>query len=551
MAKRIYFDAEARQGLAAGITLMADTVRPTLGPRGRRVALARRFMAPIFSNDGSSIATEFILEDKLANIGVQLFRKVANQMEGDIGDGTTTTILLAGELVKGGLRLLAGGAEARALAAGLRAAAVAATQAITDDSCPLSAAGPNALRQVALMAAHDETIANLVAEAFAKVGEFGLIEVEPSQAVRSWVEVVAGMVFDQGYITPRLIPGKDGGAVDLKAPFVMVMEGNVTNGDDLVPALELVKQRAIPLLLVAEEVSGEALSTLIINNVRGITRAYAVRAPGFGGERSRHMLADLAAITGAEVLTPVRGYRPEQFHEGMLGRVARAWITDQRTRLIGGAGDAAVRETRANALRKELAGTRDDYVRDTLERRIGWLSGGVAILRPGCNSTSHIRETRFRANHGLAAVRAALADGVVTGGGLAYLHGARSAAVLAADLTKQVAAHPLGADFARQMAENRAAGARLLATALPMPLRQMADNAGLNGGQVVQQALELPPGQGLDLQTMTWGDLREQGIVDPTQVVIQAIQKAVSLANLVLESNAVVVDMDPLPDLGK
>jgi chaperonin GroEL len=521
MPKILNFDAEARRGLEAGVDRLASAVRVTLGPKGRNVVVDKKWGAPTITNDGVTIAKEVELEDPLENMGAQLVREVASKTNDVAGDGTTTATVLAQAMVKAGLRHVAAGANPMALKRGIEKAAAAAVEAIKSQAREIE--GRDDIAHVAAISANnDPEVGDMVAEAMDKVGKDGVITVEESNTFGLELELVEGMQFDKGYISPYLVTDQDRMEAVLEDPFILLAQQKVSSVRDLLPLLEKVIQAGRPLLLIAEDVEGEALATLVVNKVRGTFKAAAVKAPGFG-DRRKAMLQDIAILTGGQVISEEIGIKLENAGLDMLGRARKVVVTKDDTTIVEGEGDASDIKGRIEQIRAEIERTDSDWDREKLQERLAKLAGGVAVLKVGAATEVELKETKHRIEDSVSATRAAVEEGIVAGGGTTLLRARDAVAAL-------------------ELEGDEAAGARVIFHALKAPLWWIAQNAGFEGGVVVERVREEKPGHGLDAQTGRYGDLFQAGIIDPVRVTRAALENAASIAGLLLTTEATVVD---------
>jgi chaperonin GroEL len=521
MPKIVKYDAEARKGLEAGVDLLAAAVRVTLGPKGRNVVVDKKWGAPTITNDGVTIAKEVELENPWENMGAQLAREVASKTNDVAGDGTTTATVLGHAMVKAGLQRVAAGVNPMALKRGIERATSTAVDAIKAQAREVESRDEIA-HVAAISANNDAEIGEMVAEAMDKVGKDGVITVEESNTFGLELELVEGMQFDKGYISPYLVTDQDRMEAILEDPYILLAQQKISNVRDLLPVLEKVMQAGRPLLIVAEDVEGEALATLVVNKLRGTFQAAAVKAPGFG-DRRKAMLQDIAILTGGQVVSEEIGLKLESVGLDMLGRARKVVVTKDDTTIVEGQGDAADIRGRIEQIRAEIERTDSDWDREKLQERLAKLAGGVAVLRVGAATEVELKERKHRIEDSVSATRAAVEEGIVAGGGATLLR-AREA-VEALDLT-----------------DEEEVGARVVLEALRAPLWWIAHNAGLEGGVVVERVSEAKPGHGLDAQTGEYVDLFAAGIVDPVRVTRSALENAASIAGLLLTTEATVVD---------
>jgi len=522
MPKLIAFDAEARRALETGMNKLADAVRVTLGPKGRNVVLDKKWGAPTITNDGVSIAKEIELEDPFEKIGAELVKEVAKKTDDVAGDGTTTATVLAWAMVHEGLRNVAAGANPMSLKKGIETAveeAVSAIHAIAKETD-----SKEQIAQVASISAADPEIGGMIAEAIDKVGKDGVITVEESQTFGMDMDLVEGMRFDKGYISPYFVTDPERMEAVLEDAYILLVGSKITAVRDLLPVLEKVMQSAKPLVIVAEDVEGEALATLVVNKIRGTFKSVAVKAPGFG-ERRKAMLQDMAILTGGQVVTEEVGLKLENVGLDLLGRARKVVVTKDETTVVEGAGDDADIKGRINQIKAEIDNTDSDYDREKLQERLAKLSGGVAVIKVGAATEVELKEKKHRIEDAVSTTKAAIEEGVVPGGGVALLRA--QAAVL-------VRAEKLEGD--------EATGARIVARAAEEPLKQIAVNAGLEGGVIVEKVRNLKGAEGLNAATGEYGDLFKAGVIDAAKVTRSALQNAASIAALFLTTEAVIVD---------
>ncbi|MCU1379031.1 MAG: chaperonin GroEL [Acidimicrobiales bacterium] len=528
MAKLIAFDTEARRGLEAGMNKLADAVRVTLGPKGRNVVLDKKWGAPTITNDGVSIAKEIELEDPYEKIGAELVKEVAKKTDDVAGDGTTTATVLAWAMVREGLRNVAAGANPMVLKKGIEQAVETAVAAIKDLSKETES--KEQIAQVASISAADTEIGGLISEAIDKVGKDGVITVEESQTFGMDMDLVEGMRFDKGYISPYFVTDPERMEAVLEDPYVLLVGSKITAVRDLLPLLEKVMQSGKPLVIVAEDVEGEALATLVVNKIRGTFRSVAVKAPGFG-ERRKAMLQDIAILTGGQVVTEEVGLKLENTTLDLLGSAKKVIVTKDETTIIEGAGSDDDIKGRINQIKQEIENTDSDYDREKLQERLAKLSGGVAVIKVGAATEVELKEKKHRIEDAVSTTKAAVEEGVVPGGGVALLRAQVKVRALADSLTG-----------------DEATGARIVARALEEPLKQIAVNAGMEGGVVIERVRNLDsPTEGLNAATGEYEDLVKAGVIDAAKVTRSALQNAASIAALFLTTEAVIVDK---PEVG-
>jgi chaperonin GroEL len=521
MAKLIAFGEEARRGLERGLNVLADTVRVTLGPKGRNVVLDTKWGVPTITNDGVSIAKEIELDDPYEKLGAELVKEVAKKTDDVAGDGTTTATVLAQALVREGLRNVAAGANPIALKRGIEQAVVAVTEVLANQAQDVET--KEQIAATASISAADPMIGEVIAEAMDKVGKEGVITVEESNTFGLELELTEGMRFDRGYISPYFITDTERMEAVLDDPYLLIVEKRISNLNDLLPILDKVMQAGKPLAIIAENVEGEALATLIVNKVRGIFASLAVKAPGFG-DRRKAMLADLAILTGGRVISDEVGLTLENVGLDMLGRARKVVVTKDETTIVDGAGGAEQIAGRVGQLRAEIDNSDSDYDREKLQERLAKLAGGVAIIKVGAATEVELKERKHRIEDAVRNAKAAVEEGLLPGGGVALANAAASA-FDKLDLTG-----------------DEATGANIVRIALTAPLKQIAINAGLEGGVVAEKVNSLPPGHGLNAETGEYVDMIKAGIVEPAKVTRSALQNAASIAALFLTTEVLVAD---------
>ncbi len=522
MPKQIAFDEAARRSLEAGMNKLADAVRVTLGPKGRNVVLSKQWGAPTITNDGVSIAKEIELEDPYERIGAELVKEVAKKTDDVAGDGTTTATVLAWSMVREGLRNVAAGANPMTLKKGIEAAVIAAVGSIRELAKEVDS--KDQIAQVASISAADPEIGQMISEAIDKVGKDGVITVEESNTFGMEMDLVEGMRFDKGYISPYFATDMDRMEASLDDPYILFASSKISNVRDMLPVLEKVMQGGHPLVIIAEDLEGEALATLVVNKIRGTFRSAAVKAPGFG-ERRKAMLQDMAILTGGQVISEEVGLKLENTTMDLLGRAKKVIITKDETTIVEGAGDEEEIKGRINQIKAEIDNTDSDYDREKLQERLAKLSGGVAVLKVGAATEVELKEKKHRIEDAVSTTKAAIEEGVVPGGGVALLRAQAAVEALAATLTG-----------------DEATGARLVAKSLEAPLKQIAENAGMEGGVVVSNVKALSGNEGLNAATGEYTDLVKLGVIDAAKVTRSALQNAASIAALFLTTEAVVAD---------
>ncbi len=525
--KELKYDAEARKALEAGVDAVANAVKVTLGPKGRYVVLDKKFGAPTITNDGVTIAREIEVEDVFENQGAQLVREVATATNDVAGDGTTTATVLAQAIVRQGLKNVAAGANPLALKRGIEKAVDQVVKNIASQSKEVS--GKEQIARVATISAGDEEIGDVIADAIEKVGKDGVVNVEEGQTFGMDLEFTEGMQFDKGYISPYMVTDQDRMEATLEDPYILIANQKIGSVRDVLPVLEAVIQSGKPLLIIAEDVEGESLATLVVNKLRGTFTGVAVKAPGFGDRRKR-MLEDIAILTNAEVITEELGLKLENTQVSQLGRARRVVVGKDNTTIVDGAGEAAAIKGRINQIKAEIENTDSDFDREKLQERLAKLSGGVAVVKVGAATETEMKEKKHRVEDALQATRAALEEGIVPGGGVALLQ-ASSAVSLDGD-----GASVDGSDDERT-------GARIVLRALEEPLRQIAANAGLEGSVVVNDVRKAKKGQGLNAATNEIVDLVAAGVIDPAMVTRSALQNAASIAKNILTTEAIVAEV--------
>jgi len=521
MSKIIAYDEEARRGLERGMNQLADAVKVTLGPKGRNVVLEKKWGAPTITNDGVSIAKEIELEDPYEKIGAELVKEVAKKTDDVAGDGTTTATVLAQALVREGLRNVAAGANPMGLKKGIEAAVEAVVEAISQSAKDVET--KEQIASTASISAADTTVGEIIAEAMDKVGKEGVITVEESNTFGLELELTEGMRFDKGYISPYFVTDPERMEAVLDDPYVLVVNSKIGSVKDLLPLLEKVMQSGRPLAIIAEDVEGEALATLVVNKIRGTFKSAAVKAPGFG-DRRKAMLQDIAILTGGQVIAEEVGLKLDTAGIDLLGRARKVVITKDETTIVEGAGDADQIAGRVNQIRAEIEKSDSDYDKEKLQERLAKLAGGVAVIKVGAATEVELKERKHRIEDAVRNAKAAVEEGIVAGGGVSLLQ----AATTAFDKLDLVG--------------DEATGANIVRLALEGPIKQIAINAGLEGGVVVEKVRNLPTGQGLDAATGEYVDMIKVGIIDPAKVTRSALQNAASIAALFLTTEAVIAD---------
>jgi len=544
MAKILKFDEEARRGLEAGVNKLADAVKVTLGPKGRNVVLDKKFGAPTITNDGVSIAREIELEDGFENMGAQLVKEVATKTNDIAGDGTTTATVLAQALVREGLRNVAAGANPMGLKKGIEAAVLAAVGSIADQAVQVDDSKEQ-IANVAAISAADPTIGQIIADAIDKVGKDGVVTVEESNTFGMDLEFVEGMQFDKGYLSPYFVTDPERQEAVLDEPYILYNQGKISSVQDMLPVLEKVMQSGRPLLIIAEDVEGEALATLVVNKIRGTFNSVAVKAPGFG-ERRKAMLQDMATLTGGQVVAEEVGLKLDGVGLDLMGTARKVVVTKDETTIVEGAGESTDVEGRISQIKREIDETDSDWDREKLQERLAKLAGGVAVVQVGAATEVELKEKKHRIEDALSATRAAIEEGVVAGGGTALL---RSRAAVS--------------DAIGGLDGDQETGARIVHAALEAPTRLIADNAGLEGAVMVREVEAASGTTGLNAMTGELEDLVDAGVIDPAKVTRAALQNAASIAALLLTTEALVADkpepepamppgggMDPMGGMG-
>ena len=528
MAKIICYGEEARHALERGVNQLADTVKITMGPKGRNVVLDKKFGAPLITNDGVTIAKEIELDDPYENMGAQLVKEVATKTNDVAGDGTTTATLLAQAIIREGLKNLAAGANPMVMKKGIAKATAAAVEAIKANSKKVN--GSDDIARVGTVSSGDEVIGKLIAEAMEKVSHDGVITVEESKTAETYSEVVEGMQFDRGYITPYMVTDTEKMEAVLDDALILITDKKVSNIQELLPILEQVVQSGKKLLVIAEDVEGEALSTLIVNKLRGTLNVVCVKAPGFG-DRRKEMLEDIAVLTGGTVITSDMGYELKEATMDMLGKARQVKVSKENTIIVDGAGSAEAIKARVNQIRSQIETTTSDYDREKLQERLAKMAGGVAIIRVGAATEVEMKEKKLRIEDALNATRAAVEEGIVAGGGTAYVN-----------------AVPAVEKLVNEVEGDEKTGVSIIARALTEPVKQIAANAGIDGSVVLEKIKESgKTGYGFDAYNETYVDMISAGIVDPTKVTRTALENAASISSVLLTTEALVADKPQPP----
>ncbi|MBR2572340.1 MAG: chaperonin GroEL [Clostridia bacterium] len=524
MAKQIQYGEEARRSLEKGINTLADTVKITLGPKGRNVVLDKKFGAPLITNDGVTIAKDIELEDAFENMGAQLVKEVATKTNDVAGDGTTTATLLAQAIVREGLKNVAAGANPMVLRRGIEKATEAAVGRLSEISKPVSS--QKDIAQVAAISSGDAEIGSLIADAMEKVGKDGVITVEESKTMKTELNVVEGMQFDRGYASAYMVTDPEKMEATLDNPYILITDKKISNIQEILPLLEQIAQTGKKLLIIAEDVEGEALATLVLNSLRGTFKCVAVKAPGFG-DRRKAMLQDIAILTGGQVITEELGLELKEATVNMLGTARQVKVDKENTTIVEGAGDASEIKARIASIRAQIADTKSDYDREKLQERLAKLAGGVAVINVGAATEVEMKERKMRIEDALNATRAAVEEGIVPGGGTALIAASKAVAALL-----------------DEKAGDEKTGVAIVLRALEEPVRQIAANAGVEGSVVVSKITEKNQvGYGYDAASDEYADMIEHGIIDPTKVARSALQNAASVAAMVLTTESLVADI--------
>ncbi|MDE6313867.1 MAG: chaperonin GroEL [Lachnospiraceae bacterium] len=523
MAKEIKYGAEARAALETGVNKLADTVRVTIGPKGRNVVLDRSFGAPMITNDGVTIAKEVELEDAFENMGAQLVKEVATKTNDVAGDGTTTATVLAQAMVNEGMKNLAAGANPIILRKGMRKATKIAVEAIQNMAAPVQ--GKNHIAKVAAISAADEEVGNMVADAMEKVSNDGVITIEESKTMQTELDLVEGMQFDRGYISAYMATDMDKMEAVLENPYILITDKKISNIQEILPLLEQIVQSGAKLLIVAEDVEGEALTTLIVNKLRGTFNVVAVKAPGYG-DRRKEMLQDIAILTGGQVISEELGMDLKETTLDMLGHAKSVKVQKENTIIVDGEGSKEEINGRVAQIKAQLEETTSDFDKEKLQERLAKLAGGVAVIRVGAATETEMKEAKLRMEDALAATKAAVEEGIIAGGGSAYIHASKEVAKLVETLEG-----------------DEKTGAQLILKALESPLYHIAANAGLEGSVIISKVKELDPGMGFDALKEEYVNMVEAGILDPAKVTRSALQNATSVASTLLTTESVVANI--------
>lgn len=535
MAKDIKFSEEARRAMLRGVDALADAVKVTLGPKGRNVVLEKKFGSPLITNDGVTIAKEIELEDAFENMGAKLVAEVASKTNDVAGDGTTTATVLAQAMIREGLKNVTAGANPVGVRKGIEEAVKVALEGLHEISKPIE--GKESIAQVASISAADEEVGSLIAEAMERVGNDGVITIEESKGFTTELEVVEGMQFDRGYASPYMVTDSDKMEAVLENPYILITDKKIANIQEILPVLEQVVQQGKPLLIIAEDVEGEALATLVVNKLRGTFNAVAVKAPGFG-DRRKAMLEDISVLTGGELITEDLGLDLKSTEIGQLGRASKVVVTKENTTIVEGSGDSAQIAARVNQIRAQVEETTSEFDKEKLQERLAKLAGGVAVIKVGAATETELKERKLRIEDALNSTRAAVEEGIVSGGGTALVNVYNKVASIEAEGDIQT-------------------GVNIVLRSLEEPIRQIAHNAGLEGSVIVERLKNEEIGVGFNAATNEWVNMIEKGIVDPTKVTRSALQNAASVAAMLLTTEAVVADKPEeggsgggMPDMG-
>lgn len=520
MAKEIKFSEEARRAMMRGVDALANAVKVTLGPKGRNVVLEKKFGSPLITNDGVTIAKEIELEDAFENMGAQLVKEVATKTNDVAGDGTTTATVLAQAMIREGLKNVAAGANPMVIRKGIEKATAAAVEELKKISKPIG--GKESIAQAASISAGDEEIGQLIAEAMEKVGNDGVITVEESKGFETELEVVEGMQFDRGYISPYMVTDNDKMEAVLEEPYILITDKKISNIQDVLPLLEKVVQQGKPLLIIAEDMEGEALATLVVNKLRGTFTAVAVKAPGFG-DRRKAMLEDIAILTGGQVITEDLGLELKATEVSQLGRARQVRVTKEETIIVDGEGEKSAIGSRITQIRQQLEETTSEFDKEKLQERLAKLAGGVAVIKVGAATETELKEKKLRIEDALNSTRAAVEEGLVSGGGTAFIN-------------------VIPAVESVEATGDEATGVNIVKRALEEPVRQIAQNAGLEGSVIVERLKKEDKGIGFNAATSEWVNMVDAGIVDPTKVSRSALQNAASVSAMFLTTESVIAD---------
>ncbi|WP_347714344.1 chaperonin GroEL [uncultured Parvimonas sp.] len=531
MAKEIKFYEDARKGMEAGINKLSNTVKVTLGPKGRNVVLDKKFGAPLITNDGVTIAREIELEDPYENMGAQLVKEVATKTNDVAGDGTTTATLLAQAIIREGLKNVAAGANPMIIQKGIKKAVEKAVEGIKEFSKPVET--KESIAQVASISAADEEVGKLISDAMEKVGKDGVITVEESRSMGTTLEVVEGMQFDRGYVSPYMVTNTEKMEAELEDPYILITDKKITNIQEVLPVLEQIVQQGKPLLIIADDVEGEAMATLVVNKLRGTFNCVAVKAPAFG-DRRKDLLQDIAILTGGAVISEDLGYELKETSIEMLGKARRVTVGKELTVIVNGAGEQSAIEERVALIKSQIEISDSEYDRDKLQERLAKLAGGVAVIQVGAATETELKERKLRIEDALAATRAAVEEGIVPGGGTVLLN-----------VIPKVKA------LLEETNGDEKTGVNIIVKALEEPVRQIAINAGLEGSVIVENVKNAEVGVGFDALNEKYVNMLESGIVDPTKVTRSALQNASSVASMVLTTEAAVADVTKDEPMGQ
>ena len=523
MAKEIKYGVEARKALEAGVNQLADTVRVTLGPKGRNVVLDKSFGAPLITNDGVTIAKDIELEDAFENMGAQIVKEVATKTNDVAGDGTTTATVLAQAMINAGMKNLAAGANPIILRKGMKKATNAAVEAIEKMSEQVG--GKEQIAKVASISAADEEVGQLVADAMEKVSQDGVITIEESKTMKTELDLVEGMQFDRGYISAYMATDMEKMVAELDDPYILITDKKIANIQEILPLLEQIVQSGSKLLIIAEDIEGEALTTLIVNKLRGTFSVVGVKAPGYG-DRRKAMLEDIAILTGGTVVSEEVGIELKDATIDMLGRAKSVKVEKENTVIVDGAGDKDAIKARVGQIKSQIEETTSEFDKEKLQERLAKLSGGVAVIRVGAATETEMKEAKLRLEDALAATRAAVEEGIIAGGGSAYIHAAKAVK-----------------EMAKELSGDEKTGAEIVLKALEAPLYHIAANAGLEGSVIINKVAESEVGMGFDALTETYVNMIESGIIDPAKVTRSALQNATSVASTLLTTESVVADI--------
>ena len=523
MAKEIKYGAEARKALEAGVNQLADTVRVTLGPKGRNVVLAKSYGSPLITNDGVTIAKDIELEDAFENMGAQIVKEVATKTNDVAGDGTTTATVLAQAMINEGMKNLAAGANPIVLRKGMKKACDKAVEAILDMSETIS--GKDQIARVASISAGDDEVGQMVADAMEKVSKDGVITIEESKSMKTELDLVEGMQFDRGYISAYMATDMEKMVAELDNPYILITDKKISNIQEILPLLEQIVQSGSKLLIIAEDIEGEALTTLIVNKLRGTFQVVAVKAPGYG-DRRKEMLQDIAILTGGKVISEELGYELKDATLDDLGRAKSAKITKENTVIVDGRGAKEDIAGRVNVIKAQLEETTSEFDKEKLQERLAKLAGGVAVIRVGAATETEMKEAKLRMEDALNATRAAVEEGIISGGGSAYIHAAKKVA-----------------EFVKDLEGDEKTGAKVVLKAMEAPLFHIAANAGLEGSVIINKIKESEVGVGFDAYNETYVNMIEAGIIDPVKVTRSALQNATSVASTMLTTESVVADI--------